>query len=87
MSGRIEVESLPQVDRDADRAIYRQIEDALRRAIAKAGSGDVLPSESELMAHFGVARMTVRQAMTELRHAGLVEPRHGKGVFVSASDH
>jgi hypothetical protein len=56
----------------------------LRRAIASDQllPGDQLPSEAQLIAHFGVARMTVRQAIQELRSEGLVVSEHGRGVFV-----
>lgn len=45
--------------------------------------GDRLPSESQLIEEFGVARMTVRQALGVLRIEGLAEARHGSGVFVT----
>lgn len=41
-----------------------------------------LPSESDLMARFGVSRVTVRHALDELRQAGVIEGRQGKGYFV-----
>jgi GntR family transcriptional regulator len=41
-----------------------------------------MPSEAQLMDHFAVARMTVRQAMQVLRGEGLVVAEHGRGVFV-----
>jgi GntR family transcriptional regulator len=44
--------------------------------------GDRLPSESELIRHYDVARMTVRQAMQELRAEGRVLAEQGRGVFV-----
>lgn len=56
----------------------------LREAITsnRLAPGERLPSEAELVEHFGVARMTVRQAMQELRSEGLVVAEHGRGVFV-----
>jgi GntR family transcriptional regulator len=43
---------------------------------------DRLPSEAELAARYGVARMTVRQALTGLVNDGLVVRRQGVGTFV-----
>lgn len=42
-----------------------------------------LPSESELMARFGVSRVTVRLALGRLEQAGRIERRQGKGSFAS----
>lgn len=77
---------LGQIDRTEDTPPYRQIAYMLRRAIAseQLRPGDQLPSEAKLIAHFGVARMTVRQAIQELRSEGLVVSEHGRGVFVRA---
>ncbi|NJP41854.1 GntR family transcriptional regulator [Actinacidiphila epipremni] len=44
--------------------------------------GAALPSEATLTARFGVSRWTVRQALTELETAGLIETRQGRGRFV-----
>ena len=75
---------LGQIDRAEDAPPYRQIASMLRRAITSNQllPGDQLPSEAKLIAHFGVARMTVRQALQELRSEGLVVSEHGRGVFV-----
>ncbi|MYT23720.1 UTRA domain-containing protein [Streptomyces sp. SID7760] len=63
---------------------YQRIAAALKEAIAagRYGPGDRLPGESELMAAYGVARMTARQAFAVLQAEGLVEARKGAGVFV-----
>ncbi|MER5856328.1 NUDIX domain-containing protein [Streptomyces sp900105245] len=68
---------------------YMRIADFLREAIGagKYGPGDRLPGESELVAKFGVASMTVRHAMSVLKSEGLVEPRRGAGVFVRDTRH
>lgn len=44
--------------------------------------GDKLPTEVELVKQLGVSRTVVREAVSRLRNAGLVEPRQGLGVFV-----
>ena len=76
--------ALGPLDRSDDRAPYRQIADQLRAAIERGdlGPGDKLPSETELMRHYDVARMTVRQAVQELRTEGRVVAEQGRGVFV-----
>jgi GntR family transcriptional regulator, transcriptional repressor for pyruvate dehydrogenase complex len=38
--------------------------------------------ESDLLAEFGVSRTVVREAMSRLQAAGVVETRHGVGTFV-----
>ncbi|MFF9555260.1 GntR family transcriptional regulator [Streptomyces albus] len=75
---------LGALDPTSDRAVFRQIADRIREAIDKGRfeEGAKLPSESELVEHFGVSRMTVRNALSLLRSEGLVTAEHGKGVFV-----
>src|SRR3954469_22899938 len=77
--------TLGAIQRDSDApSPYRQIAAHLREAIRRGelAPGDKLPSETELIDHYHVARMTVRQAVAELRGEGLVVPEHGRGVFV-----
>ncbi|MGN6549479.1 MAG: FadR/GntR family transcriptional regulator [Pararhizobium sp.] len=47
--------------------------------------GDKLPSEAGLTKRFDVSRTVVREAIAALRADGLVEPRHGVGVFVRST--
>jgi len=47
-------------------------------------SGMKLPTEPEVMAEHGVSRTVVRETMSRLQAAGLVETRHGIGTFVLA---
>ncbi|MGM4984509.1 FadR/GntR family transcriptional regulator [Rhizobium sp. 11_C7_N12_5] len=46
-------------------------------------AGDKLPTEPQLEATYGVSRTVVREAIADLRSAGLVRPVQGKGVFVT----
>lgn len=75
---------LGTLDRQSDRPPFRQIADHLRALIdgGHVRPGGRLPSEADLIGHYGVARMTVRQAIQELRTEGRVVAEHGRGVFV-----
>ncbi|NBM17068.1 GntR family transcriptional regulator [Streptomyces sp. GC420] len=75
---------LGAVDPTSDRAVFRQIADQLREAIEKGRikESEKLPSEAELVEHFGVSRMTVRNSLSILQGEGLVHSEHGRGVFV-----
>lgn len=74
------------LDPASDRPVFRQISDHLRDAISSGqlSEGDQLPSESQLIEHYGVTRMTARQALGVLKSEGLVVAEHGRGVFVRA---
>ena len=45
-------------------------------------AGDKLPREADLMTEFGVSRTVVREAISRLQAASMVETRHGIGTFV-----
>jgi GntR family phosphonate transport system transcriptional regulator len=75
--------SLYAVERDSPEALYAQIARRLELEIThlyKAGAA--LPPETELAGRFGVNRHTLRRAVDELVAAGMLERRHGRGVFV-----
>ncbi|MET8626463.1 FCD domain-containing protein [Kitasatospora sp. NPDC004669] len=46
--------------------------------------GDRIPPEPKLLEMLGVARNTMREAVRALAHAGVLEIRHGDGVYVRA---
>ncbi|MFF2045947.1 FadR/GntR family transcriptional regulator [Kitasatospora sp. NPDC058170] len=63
-----------------------QIAEAVLEEIASGrwGVGDRIPPEPALMERLGVARNTMREAVRALAHAGVLEIRHGDGVYVRA---
>ncbi|WP_395704116.1 GntR family transcriptional regulator [Aquabacterium sp.] len=65
--------------------LYAQIKQLLRERILDGSyqPHQQMPSEAEMMASFGVSRITVRQALADLQNEGLIFRLHGKGTFVS----
>lgn len=63
---------------------YYQLKEILRERIG-AGEwtpGSLIPSERELCEHYGISRMTARQAISELVNEGLLYREQGRGTFV-----
>jgi GntR family transcriptional regulator len=60
-----------------------QVREYVRGLVRDAAPGTAAPSERELVHHFQVARMTVRQAMDALVGEGLLERVPGRGTFVA----
>lgn len=83
MPGRGRVVS-PPGETVAPAPAFRQISTDLRAVLERGElrQGDMLPSEAALTEQYGVSRSTVRQALSDLEGAGLIETRHGKGRFV-----
>ncbi len=66
------------------RTLALELVDSLGERI-RAGQlqpGDKLPTEAAIMGEFEVSRTVVREAISKLQAAGLVETRHGIGTFV-----
>ena len=61
-------------------SIAVDIRDRIARGTLKPGQQ--LPASASLAKQYGVALMTVRQALALLEHEGTVEARHGAGTFV-----
>jgi len=66
---------------------YSEIEDVLREEIQSGHYklGSRLPTEHELCDRFAVSRFTIRQALSRLREAGVLEARPGVGTIVVSS--
>lgn len=60
-----------------------QVREYVRSLVSGGDPGSPTPSERELVHRFGVARMTVRQAMDALVVEGLLERIPGRGTFVA----
>ncbi|MBA2463955.1 MAG: GntR family transcriptional regulator [Nocardioidaceae bacterium] len=60
-----------------------QVREYVRELVRDGEPGSPAPSERELVQHFGVARMTVRQALDALVSEGLLERIPGRGTFVA----
>jgi GntR family transcriptional regulator, transcriptional repressor for pyruvate dehydrogenase complex len=66
------------------RSLAHDVVDALSGRIrdGSLGTGEKLPTEAAIMEEFGVSRTVVREAISRLQAAGLVDTRHGVGTFV-----
>lgn len=64
--------------------LYEEVMEQISRLIKKEEykAGDRLPSLNELSNMFQVGKPTVREALSVLVAAGVVEIRHGSGIFV-----
>lgn len=64
--------------------VVNEITGRVRSKMLRAG--DRLPTEAALMQEFDVSRTVIREALSRLQAAGLVETRHGIGTFVLAEE-
>ena len=66
-------------------APYTRVKDFLKNGLAqgKWKPGEQMPSEADLVARFGVSRMTVGRALKELQTEGLVTRVQGIGTFAA----
>lgn len=67
------------------RGSYQQIKQHLLDGLASGRwpRGALMPSEAELVAGFGLSRMTVNRALRELQAEGLVVRTQGRGTFAA----
>ncbi len=77
----------PRFDPHGPDLVYVLIADDIAKQVqaGKLVPGQRLPGEDDLAAEYGVARMTLRRAMRELRERGIVRTVAGKGTFVMSA--
>lgn len=76
---------IEQPDSKSAKPLYKQLEAALKEAIARGEykPGQQIPTENELSARWQVSRVTVRKALDALTRENLLTRVSGKGTFVS----
>ncbi len=74
-----------QIDPHSGIPVYRQMMDQVKYYVASGvlKAGDQLPSIRELARALAVNPTTVVKAYNELQHEGVIERKHGKGVFIT----
>lgn len=72
------------VDRESPLPLYAQVKRRLQgRILAWPADNDRFHTDEELCELFKVSRATVRKALSELEHEGLLQRRQGFGTFVN----
>jgi len=73
-----------RIERGSGVPLYRQVAAILRQRIEDEiyRPGERIPTEFELCDQFGMSRISVRQALGELEHEGLLHRRQGSGTYV-----
>ncbi len=84
----LDLKLLTALDPNSPIPLYHQIEMDLRRLIrtGEIKVGDILPPETQLAAHYGVGRQTVRMALARLVDAGWLRRYAGRGTFIRQPD-
>ncbi|WP_323100482.1 FadR/GntR family transcriptional regulator [Intrasporangium sp. YIM S08009] len=75
-----------KLDRDTGRSLAHELVERLKERIlaGQMEPGQKLPTEAAFVDEFGVSRTVVREAISRLQAAGLVETFQGRGTFVLA---
>lgn len=73
-----------EINKKSPIPIYHQLYEILKKKIKNGTfkAGEYLPSENKLAEYYGVSRLTVRQALSELVEEGMVKKRRGKGTLI-----
>lgn len=73
------------LDKENPIPLYYQLKQLIKEKIetGELKPGDLLPSERELKDKYEISRPTIRQALKELVHEGLLKREKGRGTFVA----
>ncbi len=86
LKNSLEIETLPipERPRKRQRSLVHQLVDTITQQIQAQTlrPGDKLPTEAQIMQAHGVSRTIVREALSRMQAAGLVETHHGIGTFI-----
>jgi len=77
--------SMPPAAHRAAAAPYSRVKQSIKAELSQGRwpAGALMPSEAELVARFGVSRMTVNRALRELQSEGLIDRVQGVGTFAA----
>lgn len=78
------IKAFDAIDRSSPVPLYYQLKRILLRHIQNGDivPGEALPSEVELQQRYGVSRITVRRALSDLASEGYISRQPGRGTFV-----
>lgn len=84
-SSQTALDASPSLDKRSPVPLYHQLRTVLQQKIesGELRPSERLPSEDAIASHYRVSKITVRQALLELDHAGLVKRYQGRGTFIT----
>lgn len=74
------------LSKDSPMPLYYQLKEEIKHKI-KSGyiqPGEKLPSENEMISQYGIGRLTIREALSQLVNEGYLEKKQGMGTFCKA---
>ena len=75
---------MTRIDRSSPLPLYSQLKAILLQRIEREWEpGELIPGESALEETYGLSRITVRQALSELVNEGYLHRQRGRGTFVT----
>jgi GntR family transcriptional regulator len=73
------------INRQSKMPLHEQLYDILKGLITRCEwkEGQMIPAELDLIEHYGVSRIVVRQVLNRLVNEGLIYRQQGRGTFVA----